>query len=398
MRLPRRVAARRSRPGSVLVLVMLASLPGSPASSGARGRPPETLPDPIAAAWSVGVPATYERPMPDKKNRFSDAPLPWDKSNTAPSTTVFEKFRRNPVLRLGSNGSLGAGHVEYPSVVRAGHLLWMFYSAYGAHHRWEIAAAVSPDGIRWTKLGVVLAPDTTAGAWDSATIAFPCVIYSEKAPPAERFRMWYAGKRDHRYRGIGLATSPDGRHWRREGRVLAAGKRGEWDREQIGDPSVIDVDGGYRMYYNGTASSDALLKVGVAASPDGRHWVKLARNPVYPQKGKGIYTVDAVKMDRDFLLFTSAPNGHGEYQIHVVRSADGLAFNPRDRKLVLEPARDNTWDHALVYGMDVVLWGDTMYMWFNGLYTTDVIKGGEIGLARTTRQALARLWPDPIRR
>jgi predicted GH43/DUF377 family glycosyl hydrolase len=359
--------------------------------------------DPIAAAWSQALSIPPKKPSPEDRV-VTGVVRPWRRPNTRPSRTLFEKFPANPVVGLGSKGSLDSGHAEYPSVVQVGGLLWMFYSAFGAHHRWEIAAAVSPDGIRWTKLGVVLSPDTTTAAWDSTTIAFPSVIYSEEAPPAERFRMWYAGKHGSRYEGIGLATSTDGRRWRREGRVLSLGQPGEWDGVEIADPSVLAVSGGYRMYYCGTPDSGRVYRVGVAFSADGRTWTKAPDNPVYALE-TGMYTVDVIPYNSDlphgdekhgFVLFASSPNPSREYEVHAVHSDDGLRFDTSTRRLVLAPARDDTWDHAVVYGMDVVPYGGQLYMWFNGIYTYVMTpRGGEVGLARAPYSKLGQLLDHP---
>jgi predicted GH43/DUF377 family glycosyl hydrolase len=331
----------------------------------------------------------------------------WERRNTVASTTVFEKLPGNPVLPLGKKGSPDAGHAEYPSVVVVGDLFWMFYSAYGPRHRWEIAAALSSDGVRWDRIGVVLPPDTTAGAWDGASVGTPCVIYSPDASSEERFRMWYAGKSGDLYEGIGFATSANGHDWRRRGRVLARGERGSWDRAQMVDPAVVAVDGGYRMYYCGSRSADALFTVGLAISADGLNWVKLPDNPIYTGRGPGLYTIDVIRPpapapttghpsspitdDSGFILFLSAPNSDREYEIHAIHSEDGLDFDSGRSRLVLEPSRDNTWDDKMVYGMEALLLGDYVYLWFNGIYAPKVTRGGEVGLARVQRTLLAEL-------
>lgn len=381
---------------------LLAAIEPGPAETAGPAPAPDSIglppvPDRLAAAWSRALAAPAPRPQAAGRHGGDDDIRPWQRPNTAPSTTVFEKFPLNPVLGLGNKGSLDAGHAEYPSVVAVDDLLWMYYSAYGAHRRWEIAAAVSPDGISWTKLGVVFSPDTTAAAWDSTTIAFPCVLYAADAPPEERFRMWYAGKRGPRYEGIGLATSADGRAWRREGRVLAIGEAGAWDGVQVADPAVIAVDGGYRMYYCGAADPDGLFAVGVALSADGRSWVGRPDSPVYTEApaSPGVYTVDVVRDGERFVLFVSAPGEGGDYEIRAIPSADGMSFDPGAGRVVLAPARDNTWDDAMVYGMDVVLFGGELYMWFNGIYARNVAQGGEVGFARASPAALDQRFAEP---
>ncbi len=362
---------------------------GDVAAYATRVPPPA---DPIAESWQRAL-AHPARPQRQAKSGTKEGLPPWERRNTVASTSLFEKFPHNPVLALGKRGSLDAGHAEYPSVAAAGDIYWLFYSAYGAHYRWEIAAAVSPDGIAWTKLGAVLVP--AAAAWDSATVAFPSVIYDAAAAPEERFRMWYAGKRDVLYEGIGYATSANGREWRRHGCVLRVGAGGEWDGAQIVDPCVIAVDGGYRMYYCGSRDADSLFAVGMALSADGRSWVKYPDNPIYILTAAGgrtgLYTVDVVVHEDQYILFASAPTAEDEYEVHAVLSPDGFSFAPAGRQVVLAPSRDATWDDAMVYGVDVLERGGHFYMWFNGIYDRNVTQGGEVGLARAPTREVMRL-------
>jgi predicted GH43/DUF377 family glycosyl hydrolase len=388
---------------AVLGAILAAGGPAPAADPYAVEVPPR--PDPIAEAWReaatrLPAPRTAADPAPDRGKGKDAGPRPWERPNTMASTSICEKFPHNPVLLLGKKGSLDAGHAEYPSVVTSRGLFWLFYSAYGAHHRWEIAAAVAPDGINWTKLGVVLAPDTATAAWDSTTIAFPSVIVDPEAPAAERFRMWYAGKHGDLYDGFGYATSPNGRDWERHGRVLAVGPRGDWDGAQIVDPCVIRAGDGYRMYYCGARDADGLFAVGLALSADGIHWVKYPDNPLYALPAgpgpAGVYTADVLpRDDGTAILFASAPTLAGEFEVHAVLSPDGFAFDPARRQVVLAPSRDGTWDDAMVYGVDALERGDHVYLWFNGIYDRSVTQGGEVGIARVRSDELLRLLAAP---
>ncbi|MGD8395439.1 MAG: hypothetical protein PVF43_08195 [Candidatus Eiseniibacteriota bacterium] len=342
--------------------------------------------DPIDRAWDVSL----ETPLSPRPPGYQ---VPYRRHNLGPSTTLFEKYARNPVLRIGTEHGYDSGHSEYPCVVEVGDSLWAYYAAFGAGGHWAIAAAHSRDGIHWTKAGVVLEPDSTAGAWDGATNAFPSVMYVPEAAPDERFRLYYAGKSGALYEGIGLALSADGIHFVRHGRVLSPGGAQEWDGTQIVDPSVLRVGDGYRMYYCGSRTREGLFRVGVALSVDGVQWVKYPDNPVYaigPERGRGIYTVDVVQGSEGFLLFESTPDSEGFYDIYAVASENGLAFDPTWRRLVLTASHDGTWDHVMVYGMDVLVRHGRVFMWFNGIHRKMVTRGGQIGLARTGLAALER--------
>jgi predicted GH43/DUF377 family glycosyl hydrolase len=336
-----------------------------------------STPDPIDLAWKQAVVALAA----DSTGGYRG---PYQRRNRHPSRTILEKFPDNPVLTMGPHKSIDSGHAEYPSVIEIGDSLMMYYSAFGRSGFWAIAAAHSRDGIHWHKDGLVLAPDSTVGAWDSATIAFPSVVHDADAPPSERFRLYYAGKSGELYDGIGLALSADGRNWVRHGPVLSTGAAGAWDGMQIVDPAVIAAAEGYRMYYCGSRTPEGLFEVGLALSADGREWTKHPDNPIYTlrtEPGRGLYTVDVIAAGDGYFLFDSAPCPEGFYDIFGVASVDGLTFDPERRRVVLSPARDGSWDHVMVYGMYGLVRGQRVFVWFNGINRKMVTRGGQIGLA-----------------
>ncbi len=321
--------------------------------------------------------------------------------NALPSTTLFEKYRGNPVLRIPDPPAFDAGHGEYPSVIGADDRLWLFYSAYGKKNRWSIAAATSIDGIDWQKLGEVLEPDSTASMWDSETLAFPCVLYDAAAPDEERFRMYYAGKRDRFYDAIGMATSPDGLCWARRGPVLRTGSPGDADGGQMVDPSVIRFGNGYRMYYNASRSKIGGMAICLALSQDGIKWVKYPDNPIYeiprPTENQ-LYTADVIEVDGRFLLFEASAAEGKQFDIYATVSGDGICFDPATRRRVLRASRDQTWDQRMVYGMDVVAGDGELLMWFNGIHRSSVTRGGQIGLARAALDDVLGLLGGPAPR
>jgi sucrose-6-phosphate hydrolase SacC (GH32 family) len=161
-----------------------------------------------------------------------------------------------------------ANHVNDPSVVRVGDQYFMYYTRAGLDIRDEIAVATSPDGVRWTKRGIVLAP-SPAGAWDSLLIGRPSVLVE-----GGLFRMWYDGRKDvplgapvgadvpraaNSSRVVGYAESHDGFTWTRPERapVFAA---------DAGGVHVSRVGDQYVMVYESHAGTF------VAVSQDGRQW------------------------------------------------------------------------------------------------------------------------------
>ncbi|HUR46583.1 MAG TPA: hypothetical protein VMZ27_11960 [Candidatus Saccharimonadales bacterium] len=155
-----------------------------------------------------------------------------------------------------------ASHVNDPSVLRANGKWFMFYTVAERGTEDAIALAVSANGLKWEKRGVVLGPGPK-GTWDSRLVGRPSVLYENG-----QFRMWYDGqptKEDRPAvnlqgpRGVGLATSPDGVHWTRHSKnpLLQRG---------IGAVDVAKVERGYLLLYEGHAG------IGAAISPDGINW------------------------------------------------------------------------------------------------------------------------------
>lgn len=107
-------------------------------------------------------------------------------------------------------------------------------------------------------------------AWEQGVVQEPTVIHR----PDGSYAMFYSG-------GwydctMGLATSPDGLHWRKHGRVLGDGAGGE--AHNACHSSVSLINGRYFAWY--TAAEHVTRGVGFrspglswASSLDGRHWV-----------------------------------------------------------------------------------------------------------------------------
>ena len=107
----------------------------------------------------------------------------------------------NPVLDCGSSN-----HVNDPSVVLVGGTFYMYYTDAATDENDRIHLAVSNDGVKWQKVGLVLNTGP-AGSWESLKVGRPSVLYENRI-----FKMWYDGS-DGAARHVGYATSNDGRHW-----------------------------------------------------------------------------------------------------------------------------------------------------------------------------------------
>jgi len=147
----------------------------------------------------------------------------------------------------------------------------MFYSSMTKDTKEKcIVRAISEDGFRWFKTGVVLKPDEEG--FDSSGCARCCVVPNADYDKAtgkwaltKGFTMYYdGGSKDDKKHRIMQAESRDGKTWKKLGVVLDVGEEGSWDHGGVSSAHVIRLDdGSERMYYTGQAA-DGSTKIGAA--------------------------------------------------------------------------------------------------------------------------------------
>lgn len=92
----------------------------------------------------------------------------------------------------------------------------------------------------------------------------PCVLLEDKT-----YKMWYGGQGKDGHDRIHYAVSDNGVDWLKKGVVL--------DNDgslHVNDPSVVLVDGIYRMYYSVAHKNDTECRIHLATSSDGIGWQK----------------------------------------------------------------------------------------------------------------------------
>lgn len=264
-------------------------------------------------------------------------------------------------LAPGPSGSFDSFSVGLPDVHFDGYLYRMWYTgaAVSAVYRGEesaIGLATSADGIHWTRAngGRPVLTRGEPGAFDEARVEGCCVLHEKGT-----WRMWYTGlmkpgtrPRASNWDGtipagwecrlrIGLATSADGIHWHRENGgkpVLDLGPIGSTDDLQVMYPTVLKVEGGYRMWY--AANSIRIPHtVSTATSTDGIHWTK--HRDGAPLQGLGWYvTGPAVCRLGDAWLMLCSPEDL-ELNLWIVRAAvsrDGIGWHVLSNGKSVAPA------------------------------------------------------------
>jgi hypothetical protein len=93
--------------------------------------------------------------------------------------------------------------------------------------------------------------------------------------------MWYVGW-DGKFRRIHYAISPDGVRWTKKGVVMDVGDKGTHNELGAQSPVVIKRSAQYELWYQGKSSSIPNHHVMRAVSPDGINWKRVGEIVLHP--------------------------------------------------------------------------------------------------------------------
>src|SRR5260370_672736 len=109
---------------------------------------------------------------------------------------------------------------------------------------WSTGLATSPDGIAWQKQGKVLAPDPAT--WEGDYIAANGAAIGDADG---RYWMLYTGRDHNEVRRLGLARSKDGVHWGKLKDVFGGGQ--PWNSKVLCDATLLPGTDGLRVWFGG---------------------------------------------------------------------------------------------------------------------------------------------------
>ncbi len=239
----------------------------------------------------------------------------------------------------------------------------LYFNLYSGYdgRTWHTGLALSPDGLRWSKQGRVLSPDPAG--WEGDYIAANGSVLDAGG----ELLYWYQGGRTP---SIGLARSPDGRSWtKRPAPVLTPGPRGSWDERGVADPYVIRVGAFYYMYYLGQDRARR-QRLGVARSAGGAVWEKLRSNPLlelgqpgsFDENGLGEPAVWA-SHGAYWMLYTGRDRNEIR-RLGLARSADGVRWRRLDASTVISGTAP--WNSRVVCDPSVMVEEGRIRVWFGG--------------------------------
>ena len=275
------------------------------------------------------------------------------------------KYVSNPVLDLGTAGSWDDDGIWHPSVLLDGSTFKMWYAGNDDTYVNHIGLATSPDGYAWTKEGTNPILSPTE-TWEASGVSRPTVILD-----GSTYKMWYTGVDSPGVIQIGYATSPDGISWTKHpgNPVLSVGTVGSWEDEDVTGPSVLKDGSTYHMWYGGHDGST--FRIGHASSSDGITWVKDPANPVLDVGDVGewdwlsVYSPDVVQVGDGFKMWYSGQALPEAWQTGFASSMDGTTWFRHGLQIPEGPP--GTFDTLSADHPSVLVDGTKYRIWYSGI-------------------------------
>ncbi|MCK4758046.1 MAG: hypothetical protein KAS67_06325, partial [Thermoplasmata archaeon] len=157
--------------------------------------------------------------------------------------------KQGKIMDLGTPSGTEDYNLGFTYVLKEDGIYKMWYAGYDGA-TWRIHYATSIDGMSWTRLGDVLTPGGLPGGTDDKWTIGQTVLKENG-----EYRMWYCGFDTSDVVRVHLATSPDGITWTKKGVVVDIGSPGDIDDAGVSSPDVHKIDDLYYMFFTGSDGS-----------------------------------------------------------------------------------------------------------------------------------------------
>jgi predicted GH43/DUF377 family glycosyl hydrolase len=288
----------------------------------------------------------------------------WEDGNSS----SWRFFNGNPIL-LPTPGSWDADAfmMRINSVVRVGNEYKMWYTiANDGGTTQSIAHATSPDGIVWTKRGIVISktvPSSAPASWMSEGASNPTVIYENGI-----YKMWFNGNTSSNvHNGIGTATSTDGLAWTIASTQLIPVSASQ---PRVFSPNLIKRNGQYYLYYSATASNDWQLtssKIFVRQSTDAATW-QPAQEALASRSNvsweQGVYIPAVIHNGQRWEMYYTTSPADGNSTIAKAVSTDGITWTRPSSTPELTVANTRPWITSSIGLGTVIYENNQTKLWF----------------------------------
>ncbi|MBK8900949.1 MAG: hypothetical protein IPM53_07195 [Anaerolineaceae bacterium] len=357
---------------------------------------PTATPQPATAVTDLSVIATTEptaTPVPtDTAVPPPPSPLPSPTPSVTPSpspTPVGPFANYKLILGTGSNVWESA-FIDPGAVIFHEGQFHMFYngiSGWPAHVM--VGYATSPDGENWTRM--TDEPIFTGEGIDYTGVS----VFVTSAVVADdgTWMLYFYTIDTGNFSGpgkIGRATaaSPFGPFVADPTPVLLPGPEGSWDEHAVLHPSVVKIDEGYAMYYDGSRgdlAEERDRQIGLAFSEDGATWTKYdipsttativaESDPIFKPGRFGTWDNDRV-MDANVM---QTPDGwvmiyesshfltdrqRRDYGLGIAFSEDGISWTRPEDNQFLSTFMDTSWMN--IFLVTAVYHENRTYLYFD---------------------------------
>ena len=202
---------------------------------------------------------------------------------------------------------------------------------------------------------------------DQYGVVFDISVMQEEG----RFKMWLSWRTK---RCIAYSESPDGIEWTPLVEVLSPVEGSDWEADELNRPTVIRVDGLYKMWYSGQMQpylEPGHSCIGYAESEDGIHWKRPIPRPVlvpgqaWERQALMCPHVMYDEQERLYKMWYSGGSNHEPDAIGYATSKDGIQWKKHDGP-ILEKNPDCLWEQHKVCACHVLKHKDYYYMFYVG--------------------------------
>ena len=205
----------------------------------------------------------------------------------SPDSKRWKRYTLNPVH--ASTGGLGPAwesqFVKDQWLLNDGSQNVMYYSGFNASNKFQIGRATSSGYISWSEdSSNPLIALGSAGSIDEGGCSFPVVVKDANETDATRvWKMWYAATDGSGKQTVAYAHSSNGVSWTKYGKVIDVGSAGSWEAVGV-IPGCIwrTSDGTWYLFYGGRKNSAAPSRwqggVATFTNPESTY-TKFAGNP-----------------------------------------------------------------------------------------------------------------------